>query len=139
MADIAQNTLLLVIIALSILLLILGIQVFFILKDFRQTLLKTSKFLDNANLLTEGVAASFSSLTSLAAAIKTGISLINFLKSNWKTNHSQTQVKQSSGDGLGLNGQTSNHWAERKSSEAGSGSARPPRRFFRGIGKKIHI
>lgn len=80
MADIAQTSLFLIIIALSVLLLVLGFQVFFILKDFRKTLSKINKLLDSVDSLAAGVMTSAQSLSSLAATVKTSISLINFFK-----------------------------------------------------------
>lgn len=46
MLEPAQTALLLVIITLSILLLVLGFQTFFILREFKKTLTKTNKILD---------------------------------------------------------------------------------------------
>lgn len=84
MTDIAQTALLGIIIALSLLLLILGIQVFFILKDFRHILSRANKLLDSIDGIAERIATSASSVSSVAAAIKTSISLINLFK---KKNH----------------------------------------------------
>ena len=63
MIDLAQIALILVIFLLTILLLALGIQVFFILKDFRQTIQKANKVLDNTDTITENVATPISSLS----------------------------------------------------------------------------
>ena len=78
--DITQIALFTVIIVLSILLLVLGIQVFFILREFRKTVSKTNKVLVNTNVITESVSAPISSLSSLAMGIKTVAPLLNFFK-----------------------------------------------------------
>ena len=78
--DIAQVALFIIIIILAILLIVLGIQVFFILREFRKTVSKTNKVLDNTSVITESVSAPISSLSSLAAGIKTGASFLNLFK-----------------------------------------------------------
>lgn len=78
--DIAQIALFVVIIVLAILLLILGIQVFFILREFRKTVFKANKVLDNTNVITESVSAPISSLSGIAAGIKTAAPLIGLFK-----------------------------------------------------------
>lgn len=78
--DIAQIALFIVIIILTILLLALGIQVFFILREFRKTVFKANKVLDNTNVITESVSAPISSLSGIAAGIKTAAPLISLFK-----------------------------------------------------------
>ncbi len=78
--DAAQIALFIVIIILTILLLALGVQVFFILKEFRKTVLKANKVLDNTNVITQSVSSPLSSLSGIAAGIKTGASFINLFK-----------------------------------------------------------
>lgn len=84
MLDPVQTALFLVIIVLAILLLTLSIQVFFILRELRQTVSKANKVLDNTNLITEKVSGPISTLSSWAMGIKTGASFINFLKGSRK-------------------------------------------------------
>lgn len=88
MTDITQNTLLLVIVALSLLLLILGIQVFFILNDLRKTLVKANKMLDKVNAIAENVVNSASAFSVLGTVVKTGAHLVSLIKGN-----GQSQVK----------------------------------------------
>lgn len=78
--DFAQITLFIVIVILAIVLVALGVQVFFILRDFRKTVFKANKVLDNTNVITESVSSPLSSLSSLAAGIKTGASIIRLFK-----------------------------------------------------------
>ena len=83
MIDPAQTALFLVIIVLTILLLILGVQVFFILRELRKTIDKANKVLDDTGLITESVSGPISSLSTLVMGVKTGAtvaSLINLAK-----------------------------------------------------------
>ena len=80
MVDSAQTILFVVIIVLTIFLLVLGVQVFFILRDLRKTVSKANKVLDNTNIITQSVSAPISSLSSIAMGIKTGSSFINLFK-----------------------------------------------------------
>ncbi len=78
--DSAQIILIIVIILLTVLLAVLGIQVFFILREFRKTVSKANKVLDNTNVITQSVSAPISSLSSIATGIKTGATFINLFK-----------------------------------------------------------
>ena len=73
MTDPAQMILLIIILILSILLVVLGLQVFFILKDLRETIAKANKVLDDAGQITESVSAPVSSLASILMGVKTGV------------------------------------------------------------------
>jgi len=78
--DIAQIALFIVIIVLTVLLLALGVQVFFILREFRKTVFKANKVLDNTEIITQSVSAPMSSLSGIATGIKTVGPLISFFK-----------------------------------------------------------
>lgn len=78
--DSAQIILIIVIVLLTVLLAVLGIQVFFILKELRKTVSKANKVLDNTNVITQSVSSPISSLSGIAAGIKTGASFINLFK-----------------------------------------------------------
>lgn len=79
MIDSVQLILLLVIITLTILLVVLGIQVFFILRDVRQTIQKANKVLDTADAITENIEGPLSMISSLAGGVK-GSSLLTVAK-----------------------------------------------------------
>lgn len=70
MIDSVQLILLLVIITLTVLLVILGVQVFYILRDLRQTVKKTNKILDNADSITEGIEGPISAISSFVLGAK---------------------------------------------------------------------
>ncbi|HBB76752.1 MAG: hypothetical protein A2186_01140 [Candidatus Levybacteria bacterium RIFOXYA1_FULL_41_10] len=72
MADPAQTILLVVILILSILLVVLGIQVFLILRDLRETIAKANKVLDDAGQIAQSVSAPVSTISSILMGIKTG-------------------------------------------------------------------
>lgn len=84
MTDPAQTALFLVIIVLTILLLVLGIQVFFILRELRKTIDKANKVLDDTGVITESVSKPISSLSSLAMGLKTGAKLAKILNAGKK-------------------------------------------------------
>ena len=86
MIDPAQTALFLVILVLTILLLVLGIQVFFILRQLRETLEKANKILDDTGVITESVSGPISNISSLASGVKAG-ALIAKLFSKKKNNH----------------------------------------------------
>jgi len=78
--DSAQVILVIVIILLTVLLLTLGVQVFFILREFKKTVSKANKVLDNTNVITQCVSTPISSLSSIATGIKTGATFISLFK-----------------------------------------------------------
>lgn len=80
MIDTAQAVLLFVVLILTFLLLFLGIQVFFILKELRKTVLKANKVLDDTGTITESVSAPISSLSSVISGVKMGASIARILK-----------------------------------------------------------
>ncbi len=80
MIDPAQTALFLVIIVLTLLLLVLGIQVFFILRELRKTVDKANKVLDDTGVITESVSAPIANLSTLATGIKTGAAIAGLLK-----------------------------------------------------------
>ena len=80
MIDPAQTALFLVIIVLTILLVVLGIQVFFILRELRKTIEKANKVLDDTGVITESVSGPISSLSSLAMGLKTGATLAKIMQ-----------------------------------------------------------
>lgn len=70
MLDSVQFILLIVIIILTILLVILGVQVFLILREFRRTLVKANKVLEDAGSITENIQGPLSAISSLALGFK---------------------------------------------------------------------
>lgn len=80
MMDPALTIFLLILISvITILIALLGIQVFFILRELRRTIEKTNTVLDSANDITQGIATPLASLGDLTAGFKTA-SLLTAVK-----------------------------------------------------------
>ncbi len=79
MVDPVQIILLIVIVILTTLLVILGVQIFFILKELRKTVKKANRILDNANSITENIEGPLEALSSVLVGFKAG-SLLSVLK-----------------------------------------------------------
>ena len=84
MTDPAQTTLFLVIIILTILLIVLGIQVFFILRELRKTIDKANKILDDTGVITESVSKPISNFSSLTMGLKTGATIAKIIQGQGK-------------------------------------------------------
>jgi len=70
MVDPVQAVLLIVIVLLAMLLLVLGIQIFFILKELRRTLSRATRVLENTESITESVSEPMSFLSGLLLSAK---------------------------------------------------------------------
>lgn len=80
MLDTAQVVLLFVVIVLTVLLVILGIQVFFILRELRHTLNKANKVLEDTGSITESVSGPIATVSALMSGVKTGALIAGLLK-----------------------------------------------------------
>ncbi|MCL4382575.1 MAG: hypothetical protein M1575_02640 [Patescibacteria group bacterium] len=89
MTDTAQLLLITVVIVLTILLTVIGIQVVYILKEFRRSMEKINKILDDAGLASGAVAKSIAGLSGLTAGFKTAFSLLSFFKKKETPNEQQ--------------------------------------------------
>jgi hypothetical protein len=83
--DPIQLTIIVVTFALTILLVVLGIQVFYILKEIRLSIQKANKMLDDAGAVTGTVSSGITSMSGFLNGIKSGISLITSLKNKGET------------------------------------------------------
>ena len=70
MIDPVQTVLLIVIVLLTILLLVLGVQIFFILQELRRTLSHATRVLENTESITESVSEPMSFLSGLLLGTK---------------------------------------------------------------------
>src|SRR6266480_454367 len=68
--DPVQLVLLLVIVALTSLLIVLGVQVFLILRELRKTIVKTNRVLDSADSIAENISGPLSTISTLALGVK---------------------------------------------------------------------
>ena len=78
--DPIQLTIIAVTITLTVLLVVLGIQVYYILKEIRASIQKTNKMLDDAGEVTGTVSEGITSMSGFLNGIRSGISLITSLK-----------------------------------------------------------
>ena len=123
MMDPAQIVLFLVIIVLTTLLVALGIQVFFILRDLRKAVSKANKILEDTGIITESVSTPLATLSSLMMGVKTGVSVVNLLKKVSK--FGEKKIEDNKNGELGSDNSLSDD------------NKKPLiRRFFKGISKK---
>jgi len=64
MTDSAQFFLIIVVVALTALLIVVGFEVFLVFKEFKKTIEKVNKILDNTGLISESIAKSMFSISS---------------------------------------------------------------------------
>ena len=75
--DPAQIILLIVISALTILLIFIGVQIFFVLKELRQAFVKVNRILDEAQSIADSVMEPISNFSSAFSGIKAVASLLS--------------------------------------------------------------
>jgi len=80
MIDTVQAVLLIVIVLLTVLLTVLGVQVFFILREFRSTISKANRVLDNTEEITGSVSEPLSFLSSFLLGTRTISKVLKFKK-----------------------------------------------------------
>lgn len=99
MIDLVQLVLLTVIIILTLLLVFLGIQVFFILGEVRKTVSKTNGILDKADSITESVKTPLSALSTLSLGLKATsvLSIAKFIKNLISRDNDTSSDKQYNG------------------------------------------
>ena len=126
MVDPAQIVLFLVIIVLTTLLVALGIQVFFILRELRRAVAKANKILEDTGVITESVSTPLATLSSLMMGVKTGISAANLLKK-------VTKIGEKKNDDTKIEElKTENSVTEEKNKPL-------IRRFFKGLSRKRNL
>jgi Zn-dependent protease len=77
--DATQLTIIIISFALAILLIVLGIQVWYILKEMRLSLQKMNKMLDDAGRVSGAVSDGVIGMSGFVSGLKTGISAITSL------------------------------------------------------------
>lgn len=78
--DTMQALLIAVIVVLTIMLAVIGLQVFIILRELRKTIHKVNRVLDNTESITESVSAPVSSFSAMIMGLKSGSTIASFLK-----------------------------------------------------------
>lgn len=79
MIDSTQILLTIVVLVLTTLLTIVGVEVFLILREFRESIRKMNKILDDAGLISESVAKPISGISGFLTGLKSGASLVKLL------------------------------------------------------------
>lgn len=69
MIDTVQAVLLFVIVLLTILFIVLGVQVFYLLKDFRETVKRTNRILDDVEIISDGVKTTVVSVSDAVSGV----------------------------------------------------------------------
>lgn len=92
--DTVQILLITVVVVLAVMLVVIGYQVFHILRELRKTIDKTNRVLDNTEEITESVNAPISSFSGLLMGLKNGATIAGFLKR--LKEKKRTSVKESS-------------------------------------------
>ncbi len=77
--DVTQILLITVVGVLTLLLLLLGIQVFFILREVKNTLSKANKVLDDAGVISGSISRPVESLSTIMSGVKLGSLVASFL------------------------------------------------------------
>lgn len=78
--DITQITLLSVIVVLTIFLVVIGFQVFFLIRDLRKTLSRTNRLLDDADGLVTSVKKPIEGAGNIFGALTAGAGIAHLLK-----------------------------------------------------------
>lgn len=84
MVDLTQILLISVIVVLSILLLVVGIQVLFILREVQKSIQKVNKMLDDAGEISESIAKPIASLSNSITGVSGVAGLLGWLVSKKK-------------------------------------------------------
>lgn len=82
MIDTTQILLMLIILVLTTMLTVIGVQVFFILREFRVTLQKANKVLDDTGVISESVSKPISLMSTLLLGVKGGSGIVKALTKN---------------------------------------------------------
>jgi Zn-dependent protease len=85
--DPTQLTIIIISFALAILLIVLGIQVWYILKEMRLSLHKMNKMLDDAGKVSGAVSEGIVGMTGFVNGLKTGISAVTSLLHKGEEKH----------------------------------------------------
>lgn len=84
MVDLTQILLIIVVTILTTLLTVVGIQVIYILREFRKTVEKTNKILDDTSVISESVAEPVESFSGFLMGLKKGLKILSFLQNKRK-------------------------------------------------------
>lgn len=89
--DPVQLTIIIISFALAILLVVLGVQVFYILKEIRFSMQKVNKMLDDAGKISGTVSEGVVSMSGLVSGLRTGLSFITSLRGKKKEEEEENE------------------------------------------------
>ena len=72
-----QVLLVIVVTVLTVLLTVIGVQIVFILSEFRKTVEKVNKMLEDAGQVTGGITRSVTGMSGMFEGLKAGLSIVN--------------------------------------------------------------
>ncbi len=87
MIDATQLLLTFVIITLTVMLSVIFVQVYFILREFRTTLTKANKVLDDTGIISESVSKPINMVSSLILGAKAGSGIMKLLSKDKKADN----------------------------------------------------
>lgn len=94
MIDTTQVLLIIVVTTLTILLTIIGVQVFFILREFKKSIEKMNKMLDDAGMISESIAKPIASLSGGITGFSGISGLLGWLVSRRKKRKEKEEVSE---------------------------------------------
>lgn len=92
--EITQVLLIVVILVLASIMSIIGVEVFFIFREFKKSMKKFNKMLDDVGLITESVAKPIAGFSGFITGIKSGADAIKLLTKNTKKKKEKTSEKK---------------------------------------------
>lgn len=92
--DTAQILLIVVVMVLTAILTLVGVEVFFILREVRQTVKKTNKILDDSGLITESIAKPIAGFSGFLTGLKDSANLVKILSDKFGADEEEEPVKK---------------------------------------------
>lgn len=80
MVDTLQLGLFFILLVLSILVVVLGVQVFLILKDLKVTIDKVNKILDDAGIISEAISRPVGAFSTFTSSVQAGTTVVKVFK-----------------------------------------------------------
>jgi hypothetical protein len=92
--EITQILLIIVILALASIMSIIGVEVFFIFREFKKSMKKFNKMLDDISLITESIAKPIAGFSGFITGIKSGADAFKLLTKSTKKKKEKTSEKK---------------------------------------------
>lgn len=92
--DSAQILLIIVVMVLTAILTLVGVEVFFILREFRETIKKTNKILDDSGLITESIAKPIAGFSGFLTGLKDSANIVKILTDKFGGDDDEESVKK---------------------------------------------